>query len=68
MSLVNGGDLQAWEAGVGAKTLNGPYTYNLIGTTAGTNYYIVIYYTKNEYPSYVAGIGKMEVTYEKVTE
>ena len=32
------------------------------------HYYIVIYYTKNEYPSYVAGIGKMEVTYEKVTE
>ncbi|MBE6251661.1 MAG: hypothetical protein E7111_08465 [Bacteroidales bacterium] len=67
MSLVSGGEMQVWKAGVSANTLNGPYTYNLSDTAAETNYYIVIYYT-NSYKSQSVGIGKMELTYEKVSE
>lgn len=67
MSLVSGGEAQAWEAGLSAQTLGGPYTYNLTGTEAGVNYYAVIYYT-NTWKCVAAGIGKIEVTYEKVSE
>lgn len=67
MSLASGGAQQTWKAGVGKNELNGPYTYTLTDTVAGDNYYIVIYYASAT-PGKVAGIGKMEVTYEKVTE
>ena len=49
-------------------TLAGPYTYNLSGTSDGTNYYMVVYYTSSNWKSTAAGIGKIEVTYEKVAE
>ena len=68
MSLVTGGEKQVWDAGVNANTLNGPYTYSLSGTEANKNYYLVTYYTRSGSPSTYAGIGKMELTYEKVTE
>ena len=64
MSLANGGEPKAWKAGVKAKSLNGPYTYTLSDTAAGTNYYLVLYST-NEWSSSTVGIGKIEVTYEK---
>lgn len=64
MSLANGGEPKAWKAGVKAKSLNGPYTYTLSDTAAGTNYYLVLYGT-NEWSSSTVGIGKIEVTYEK---
>ena len=67
MSLANGGGLQAWKAGVTAKTLYGPFTYDLTDTVAGANYYAVLYVT-TDYPLDVVAIGKMELTYEKVTE
>lgn len=67
MSLANGGGLQAWKAGVTAKTLYGPFTYDLTDTVAGANYYAVIYAT-SDYSCDVVAIGKMELTYEKVTE
>ncbi|MBR1632264.1 MAG: hypothetical protein IJ686_00710 [Bacteroidales bacterium] len=67
MSLVSGGEAQAWEAGLPAETLAGPYTYNLSGTAAGMNYYLVVYYTSS-WKCVAAGIGKIEVTYEKVSE
>ena len=57
-----------WKGGMSsAKTLYGPYTYNLEGTSAGANYYAVLYYLASaSYDS--PAIGKIEVTYEKVTE
>ena len=67
MSLAEGGSPQAWRAGVAANSLNGPYTYNLTDTEAGANYYIVLYST-NEWNSNVAGIGKIELTYENATD
>ena len=67
MNLVSGGDRLTWKAGLGKNEIGGPYTYNLSGTEEGTNYYIVIY-NVSKTPSYVAGIAKMEVTYEKVSE
>lgn len=67
MSFVEGGAAQAWNSGVGANTLAGPYTYSLTGTTAGANYYVVLYY-KSAWKSMAVGIGKMELTYEKVSE
>ena len=69
ISRATGGDPLGWEAGVEAKKLHGPYTYNLSDTVAGASYYIVYYQSStNNWQSKVAGIGKMEVTYEKVTE
>ena len=65
MSLTEGGQPKAWKAGVKAKSLNGPYTYKLSDTTAGTVYYAVLYVT-NEWSSTTVGIGKIAVTYEKV--
>lgn len=60
--LVSGGEDQTWASGLAGKVLNGPYTYNLNGTSAGTNYYIVSYNTTG------CSIGLIRVTYEKVTE
>lgn len=57
--LVSGGEDQQWKSGLEGKVLNGPYIYNLSGTSAGTNYYIVSYNTTG------CSIGKIEVTYEK---
>ena len=57
--LVSGGEEQQWQSGLTGKVLNGPYTYNLSGTSAGTNYYIVSYNTTG------CSIGLMKVTYEK---
>lgn len=69
ISRATGGDPLGWEAGVEAKKLHGPYTYNLSDTVAGASYYIVYYQSiSNNWTSKVAGIGKMEVTYEKVSE
>ena len=67
MSLVSGGEAQAWQKGVTPKTLNGPYTYDLTGTVEGANYYAVIY-SATGHKLGLVGIGQIEVTYEKVTE
>jgi len=67
ISRAEGGAPQAWEAGVPKNELNGPYTYNLTNTVAGANYYAVVYYTKT-WTCKLVGIGKIEVSYEKVTE
>ena len=67
MSLVSGGEAQAWEKGVTPKTLNGPYTYELTGTVEGANYYAVIY-SATGHKLGLVGIGQIEVTYEKATK
>ena len=56
-----------WKGGMSsAKTLYGPYTYNLEGTSAGANYYAVLYYLANTCAYDSPAIGKIETTYEKV--